>query len=189
MTLFEYLAAAISIVYGLAAARLMDALPHILARDRRYWIHAAIACVCLGTIGSSWWVMWSLHTVQEWTSLGFFLVLGSSGLHYSIASLLSSSAAATVESWRDHYWEIRVRLYSLGLVWLASISAQSSVLLDVSWWHPSRLVALVGMAIFAAGAGSANPRVHAVIAISMGVNFVIMVVSVFASEAPLALGG
>ena len=35
--------------------------------------------------------MWSLHTVSEWTSLGFFLVLASSGLHYSIASSLQET--------------------------------------------------------------------------------------------------
>jgi hypothetical protein len=189
MTLFEYLAVAVSIVLGLAAARLMDALPHILVRDRRYWIHAAIACVCLGNIGNSWWVMWSLRTVPEWTSVGFFLVLGASGLHYSIAALLSSSAAESVESWRDYYWEIRVRLYSLGLVWLASIAAQNLILLDVSWRHPSWLVALLGMGLMAVGAASARPRVHAFIAISMSVSLVIMVLSVFATESPLVPGG
>ena len=128
---------AVSIVLGLAAARLMAALPHILAQDKRYWIHAAIACVCLGTIGSSWWIMWSFHTVPKWTSIGLFLVLGSSGLHYSIAALLSSSEASAVESWGDHYWEIRVRLYSLALVWMALTAAQSRILLDVSWRNPS----------------------------------------------------
>jgi hypothetical protein len=189
MTLFEYLAVAVSIVLGLAATRLMDALPHVFAKGRRYWIHATITCACLGNIGNAWWIMWSYQTVTEWTSARFFLVLGISGLHYSIAALLAPSAAASVASWRKYYWEIRVRLYSLTLVWMALIAVQSWILLDISWWHPTRLVELVVMSLGAAGVASTNPRIHVLIAMSMAAGLVILVVTLFASAAPLAKGG
>ena len=54
MTLFEYLTVAVSIVLGLAAARLLDALPHILAKGRRYWVHATFAGLCLFNLGNAW---------------------------------------------------------------------------------------------------------------------------------------
>lgn len=188
MTLFEYLSVAVSIVLGLAAARLLDALPHVLAKDRRYWVHATITCVCLANLGNSWWALWSLHAVSEWTSTWFFLVLGISGLHYTIAALLSSSAASNVGSWWEHYWEIRTRLYSLAIFWMALISLQNWILFDVSWRHPTRLVELGGIVLYVAGAVSANPRVHAVIAISMAMALAVIIFGIYASPAPLAPG-
>jgi len=167
MTLFEYLTVAVSIVVGLAAARLMDALPHVLVKGRRYWVHATITLLCLASLGNSWWVFWSFHVVSEWTSAEFFLVLLIFGLHYSIAGLLASSAASSVESWREYFSEIRVRLFSLGLAWIVLISLQNWILLDVPWWHSTRLVELAGICTMSVGAVSASPRVHAAIAILM----------------------
>lgn len=166
----------------------LDALPHILASDRRYWIHATVAVVCLANLGNSWWVFWSLNALPEWTSSRFFLVLAISGLHYSIAALLSSPAPASVGSWRQHYWDIRVRLYSLALLWMALIALQNWALLDIPWLHPTRLVEVAGLGLFAAGVASADPRIHAGIAISLAVSLVIIAVGLYASAAPLALG-
>jgi hypothetical protein len=184
MTLFEYLAVAVSIVLGLAAARLLDALPHILARGRRYWVHAIFTGLCLANLGNAWWVFWSFHSVAEWTSAEFFLVLLISGLHYSIAALLASSAAADVQSWQEYFSEIRVRFFSLGLFWMVLVSFQNWIILDLSWRHPTRFIELLASALMALGIVSASPRVHALIAILMAAS-VVVVAGLFLRSAPL----
>ena len=40
MTQFEYVSVAVALVYSFAVARIVSALPAILAPDRRYWVHA-----------------------------------------------------------------------------------------------------------------------------------------------------
>ena len=51
MTHFEYIAVAISIVLSFAVLRLLDALPHVAAREKRYSIQALWVAMLL-----FWWL-------------------------------------------------------------------------------------------------------------------------------------
>lgn len=137
-------------------------------------MHATITAICLWNLGNYWWAFWSYHDVAEWTSVRFFLVLLIVGLHYSIATLLVSSTAASVRSWREHYYEIRVRLFSVALLWMLLLSVQGWLLLDLPWWSPARLIELVGLVTFALGVSSANPRLHTAIAAVMAASAVVL---------------
>jgi hypothetical protein len=46
MTQFEFMSAAVSIVLALSAARLLTALPHVMAPGRFYWVHGVVVALC-----------------------------------------------------------------------------------------------------------------------------------------------
>ena len=79
MTLFEYLAIAFSLLYSLAALRLLGGLPAALAPGRRYSLHLGLSVILLLWVAISFWTFWSLRDV-EWTFPGFLIALAVPGL-------------------------------------------------------------------------------------------------------------
>jgi len=163
MTLFEYLAIAFSLVLSSAAMRLIRGFSHALDRDRRYWVHVVFVLNQLAVTLAVFWVFWSMRDVV-WTFPRFVLALAGPGLIYAGTCALVPEDPATVSSWRDHYFSIRVGYFSCILGWAVVVALGASALLNMPWSHPAR--GLQGFAFVAAAAGilSERERVHVVLA-------------------------
>jgi hypothetical protein len=68
MTLFEYIAVAVSIVLSFGAVHLLDGLPQALDRARSLWPQTLLVINLLWLHVHFWWVFWSYHRVETWKS-------------------------------------------------------------------------------------------------------------------------
>jgi hypothetical protein len=164
VTLFEYLAAANTLILSFAVLRLLAGVAHAVRPGRLYWVHlcwlsAAIAFCLIG-----FWTFWSYREF-EWTFPLFIGVLAHPMLVYVFCSLVVPADPPRVESWRDYFFSVRIRLLGTGVLFMGSVLLQNQVLLGIS---PLQLAALgpwTLLAICAIGLTSATPRLHAVLAV------------------------
>jgi hypothetical protein len=171
MTHFEFISVAVSIVLALSAARLLTALPHVLARGRRYWIHALWSLALLFAHMDFWWTIWSYREIDPWTFTGFAVVMLTPALLFLTASSLVSDSPTTIASWRTHFYARHRVFFSLYFATVCSIPLrQLIVLADASAPNVEGLPALLvapmfvgGLAIPALGIITANERAHALI--------------------------
>jgi len=78
MEAFGHLSVLISIILGLAITQLLQGLRGIVlerARIRLYWLPIAWAAIVLLICVQSWWAIYGLRLVREWTFLSFAVVL------------------------------------------------------------------------------------------------------------------
>ncbi len=120
MTQFEFISVAVSIVLALSLARLLTAVPHLLAPRRRYWVHGLWAAVLLPMHLGFWWNMWAYREVDVWTFRGFAAVMLSPVLMFLTVTVLVSDRPDTVESWRERFYSRHRVFFALFLVTLLS---------------------------------------------------------------------
>ena len=120
VTLFEYLAVLISIVLSFGIIRLLDGLPSAFVQGRRYAIHVSWIIVVLWIHVQFWWVFWSYSVDVAWNYPRFLVVLAAPLLLYSVAITLVPRDSSAVQSWREHFYHVRVRLFSLLACWMLS---------------------------------------------------------------------
>jgi hypothetical protein len=168
MTHFEFISVGVSIVLALSAARLLAALPHVLAPGRRYWIHAVWSLALLFAHMDFWWTIWIYREIDPWTFTGFAVVMLTPALLFLTVSSLVSDSPTTIASWRTHFYARRRVFFSLYLATVCSIPLRHLILLgdtstpDVEGL-PALLVALlmlVGPAIPVLGIVTTNERAH-----------------------------
>jgi len=162
MTLFEYLAIAFSLLYSLAALRLVGGLPAALERGRRYPPHFGLCLLLLFAVTISFWAFWSLRDV-DWTFPGFVAALAIPGMLYYCAAVLIPENPADVVSWRNHYYEVHTSVYSGIALWSLAAAVSATVNLTMGFTHPARLVQVTAFSIGLVGALSSSRRVHGVI--------------------------
>jgi hypothetical protein len=185
MTLFEYLAAATTLILSFALAGLTAGLPYSIVKGRRYWVHLVFIGQLLFLIAILFWNFWSLRDA-DWTFPRFVLFLAPAIITQFMAATIIPSSSDEVESWEEFYYSIRKRYFSawigLGLV----LAFNSIVFLDTPLVHPSWGAPLTLIAMGAVGLSSSNPRVHArlaVIAVAVSLLFAFLV---FAAPGSLA---
>lgn len=90
MTQHEYIFIAISIVLGLAIARLLHSVAGLVRVHRRVTYHWATTvwgvCVLLYIL-QLWWVGWELRSVADWSIIDFFVLVIGSIFVYGAAEL------------------------------------------------------------------------------------------------------
>ena len=164
MTLFEYLAIAISLAFSFAAMRLVGGLPYAAQPGRRYWVHLVLVCVSLVAAVNVFWIFWSYRD-SSWTLPRFWLALSVPGLMYYCACTLIPENASAVADWRSHYYSVR-RRYFVGLtVWSVLILSAATIMLEMPWSHPARLGQGGMLLLGFLGSASASERVHSGIAV------------------------
>ena len=188
MTLFEYLAIALSLIFSFSAMRLVGGLPHALDPDRRYWLHVCWVLILLVGIAGQFWIFWSYRDV-EWSYPRFLLTLANPSLLYFNACTLVPEAPASVESWRTYYYSVRRKLFLAITLYSLILAADASVALQIPMIpidHPARATQAILFVTGVVGASSGSPRVHA----SLGAFFVgfvlITMFMVLAGPGPLA---
>lgn len=78
MTPFDYLNVLISIVLGLAIARVLTGLATVISARERidfYWPPIAWAIWVFFISAQHWWAQWGLHGKHQWSFLDFWLLL------------------------------------------------------------------------------------------------------------------
>ena len=78
MNAFDYLYVLVSIVLGLAIARVLSGLAAVItARERVdfYWPPVVWAIWIFFISVQHWWAQWGLHSVREWSFLDFWLLM------------------------------------------------------------------------------------------------------------------
>ena len=171
MTHFEFISVAVSIVLALSAARLLAALPHVLAPGRRYWIHALWSLALLFAHMDFWWTIWIYRETDPWTFTGFAVVMLTPALLFLTVSSLVSDSPNTIASWRAHFYARHRVFFSLYLATVLSVPLRQLIVLgDASVPNveglPALLVALIfaaGLAIPVLGIITTNERAHAFI--------------------------
>lgn len=170
MTQFEFISVAVSIVLALSAARLLTALPHVLAPGRRYWIHALWSLALLFAHMDFWWTIWIYREIDPWTFTGFAVVMLTPALLFLTVSSLVSDDPTAIASWRTHFYARHRVFFSLYFATVCSIPLRQVVLGDASVPHveglpplPVAMMMLVGPAMPVLGIITTNERAHALI--------------------------
>lgn len=164
MSHFEYVSVAIALLSALAIGRLLSGFSPALDRNRRYWLHlgwvVALILVCV----TQWWGLWRMRDVS-WTPLRFLWVLSMPGLLYIQAAVLLSDNPAGVESFRIHYFERRVRFFSVALVSAIVTGLSPWIFGHVPWLSPAPVhsIAVALACIATTGLVVKNSAVHAVL--------------------------
>lgn len=181
MTLFEYLAVAVSIVLSFGAVRLLDGLPYALSREHRYWPHTIWMINLLWLHIQFWWVFWSYSRVTSWSYAQFLLAVAGPGLLYSLANTGLSSSPSAVTSWEAHFYGIRQRFFLLFACLYFVLGLSGWLILEVPFFDPLRIVQASVIVVSLVGARWATPAVHWVLA-------PLFTVYLFAVTAAIALG-
>ena len=177
MTLFEYLTVAFSLLYSLAALRLIGGLSAAVEPSRRYWGHLLLTFALLLMIAGGYWTFWSLREV-EWTYVGFLVALAVVGALYYMAAVLVPESPASVPSWREYYSVVRRRWYTGLSVWAVAIAVNATVNLGFPLAHPVRGVQVVSLSIGVVGALSSSDRVHEFLAVLLAVGMIGMMFTI-----------
>ena len=165
MTLFEYLAAAYVLMLSLALVRGMSGVAHAIHPERRYWLHTTWLVFALSTCLVAFWAFWPYREV-EWTIFRFMNSLAVPAVLYSFVALLVPSDPSTVISWRDHFLEVRRRLFATGVALMAAVITSNQFTLGVPWLHPSQVGNYALLGIYFVAFASARPAVHVLLAIA-----------------------
>jgi hypothetical protein len=180
MTLFEYLAAAYTLLLSFGVARLVFGLPSATLQDRRYWVHLVFVVAFAFWLAALFWSFWSFRDVA-WTFPRFLLALTVPVLALLMASTLIPESPENVESWRDFYYSVRLKYFSAFIVVSFLLAISSTFLIDMPFTHPARLAELSLAAFGVVGVLSSNPRVHGAMAICV-IGFAVFVISVVMFE-------
>lgn len=92
MQAFDYLSVMVSIVLGLGVAQLLTTLGVIIReRDRLkpYWLTVLWIGILILAHIQTWWAMFGMHDVRDWSFLGFFTLLLQPIVLYLQSSLLT----------------------------------------------------------------------------------------------------
>ncbi len=185
MTLFEYLAIAYSLVISFSVIRAASVLPHVLASERQYWVHTVWVLANLAVSLLIFWNFWSYREVV-WTLGRFALILALPTSVFIAASILAPDEPAQVQSWREYFYSVRVRLFVSGILFSIVAVLVSTVVLEMPVLHPFRLFQLAFFGIIVTGAISDRPRVHASLATLLMLSFSFAVLRLFVEPGSLA---
>lgn len=170
MSQFEFISVAASIVLALSAARLLNALTHLLAPGRRYWVHALWAASLLAIHLGFWWAIWIYREVDPWTFRGFASVMLTPALLYLTVSTLVSDSPAAIESWRTHFYARHRIFFSLYAATLLSIPFRQFAVLGDAFAPlisglPPTASPLLFLAVPMVGIVATNERIHALLVV------------------------
>jgi len=172
VTLHEYLAIAYSLVFSLAAVRLVSGLPYAVERDSRYLVHLAYVVAALFAIAADFWAQWEARDTV-WTFPRFLLQLTGPGALYFLACTLIPDSPATVESWQDHFFASRKKIFGTLCVWALVLTVNATVFTDLPLLHPFRALHLGIFALGIAGLATDRPRAHLMILIFGAITLVV----------------
>ncbi len=169
MTQFEFISVAVSIVLALSLARLLSAVPHLLAPGRRYWVPCLWAASLLPIHLGFWWAMWAYREVAAWTFRGFAAAMLTPILLYLTVTILVSDSPGTVESWRERFYARHRVFFPLFIVMLLSAPLRQFAVLGSPQISPEfglpgffgPLLLLVG----AIGSFTDKERIHQVLVV------------------------
>ena len=185
MTLFEYLAAGYVLILSFAVVRGFAGVPYALRSTSRYWIHLVYLLIALSNCLMAFWAFWFYRDV-EWTFVGFIVTLAFPVLLYTHVSLLVPLDPSTVSSWRDHFFDVRVPLFTAGGASGVAWAISNQVVLGIPSLHFLEWPVYAAIAIYAIGLTSARPNLHAALALAFPCVVAVVPFVILAQGDPLA---
>ena len=91
MDAFSYLSVLLSIILGLGLTQLLTAAGRLIRhrdRVRADWVPLLWATVLLVVYVQSWWAMFGMRSVRDWTFVSFLVVLAQTTTLYMMAALI-----------------------------------------------------------------------------------------------------
>jgi len=174
MSTFEYLAIAFSLILSFAGMRIVEGLAAAAEPGRRYWVHLSLTSLHLVAILGMFWSFLAFRDVT-WTFPSFVLVLLGPSLYYFLACTLMPRNPSQIASWRDHFFSIRRRFWIAILIYGLTVQTVASLVLDWSWFDPSRAPSGAAIALSTAGIVFPSERAQAILAVACWVLFVLAV--------------
>jgi hypothetical protein len=165
LTLFEYLAAAYVLMLSFAVLRAISGVPYAVRSPHRYWVHISWLATALSLCFVCFWAFWPYRGV-EWTLFTFGNALAIPALVYAHNSLVVPPDPSLVESWRDHFFNVRAPLFATGAILMATVTISNQSALGVAPLHPSQLGNYAVIALYLVGFVSKKPGVHAGLAVA-----------------------
>jgi hypothetical protein len=166
LTLFEYLAAANTLIISFAVLRLAAGIPFVLRSETRYWVHLAWVSVAISFCLIGFWTFWAFREL-EWTFPLFIGVLSQTTITYVFCTLVIPTAPESVASWRDYFFVVRVPLLVTGIVMMASVLIGNWVIHGISMFQTSAMGPWYLLTLCSIGTYSAKPGVHTVLALGL----------------------
>ena len=159
MSQFEYLAIAFSLLYSLAALRIIGGWSKASRSETRSPRLLGLCLVHLFVVAVSFWVFFSLQEA-DWTFIGFLVALLIPGTLYFCATVLIPDEPDEVGSWEQHYLDGRNAYFVGTAVWGLSAAASATINLGMGVVHPARVIHLTALLIGIVGGVSRSDRVH-----------------------------
>ena len=126
MDQFSYLSVLLSIIVGLAITQILKGYRGIVlsrARVQMYWPTMLWSGSLLLMNVQSWWAMFGLRDVKDWTFATFAVVLAQTIVQYMLAGVLFPDFFGERIDLREHYWSHTRWFFGLTiLVLLVSLS-------------------------------------------------------------------
>ena len=146
-----------------AMARLVSALPQILDKPRRYWVHSTWAAATVANVIFSWWSIFRYREVA-WTMFRFLLFVAPAVGILFIAAALAPDEPSEISSSREHYYRIHRQLVGATLFFWVAVAVANAMLLEP--FSPVEIVATVSVVVILAPAlVTKNARVQGGVAI------------------------
>jgi hypothetical protein len=104
---FSYLSVLLSLILGLAITQILKGFRGIVlarARVRIYWPTLAWALLLLVVDVQSWWAMFGLRHISDWTFAGFAIVLAQTIVLYLLAAIVFPDFFGEEVDLHEHYY-------------------------------------------------------------------------------------
>lgn len=184
MDAFSYLSALLSIVLGLAITQVLQGFRGLVltrAKLQVYWPCVVWAVLLLVIDVQSWWAMFGLRGVGNWSFLAFAVVLMQTVLLYMLAALVFPDIdKERTTDLRAHYYD-HARWFFLLAVGAGVDSIVKDLVINGTW--PSALnlgSQLVFMATCALAACTRNENYHRFLAVFTAFAFCAYTAALFA---------
>ena len=115
MTHFEYISVAVALILSLVVSRLLVGVSAATQPDRAYWVHLCWIGQSLLNAVVFWWAFWNTQ-FGEWTAVRFAWALLIPSLMYVKAQTLVGPTPDSIASFRDYFFQNRVRFFSISLL-------------------------------------------------------------------------
>jgi uncharacterized membrane protein len=164
MSHFEYVAVAFSLVFALILARLLESLPSVFAKERRYWVHSLWVVHLIFSVLGVWWALWAFRDAK-WTPILFLEVMFFPMILYMRTVFLLQDRNHSRGSWESLFYKNRNRFFAS-----SALAPVAALLFDLSISEStdgSRWLRVAGfgfvLSLNILGLISSDPRVHAAI--------------------------
>lgn len=173
MTLFEYLAAAHTLILTFALTRALSGVAIAIKPQGRSLMHLSWLGFIVSNCLFSFWAMWGYIEV-EWTLVRFIGLLTVPALMYIFSSIIIPQDPSVVESWRDYLFETRIPLFATGALTFAAIVFSNQFIQGASPTHSLEIILYATIGVFLVGVFSSSARVHVVLAFWPPLFFVLL---------------
>lgn len=130
MDQFSYLSVLLSIIVGLAITQILKGYRGImLSRSivQMYWPTLLWSASLLLMNVQSWWAMFGLREVEDWTFAGFSVVLAQTIVQYLLAAIVFPDFFGERVDLREHYWNHTRAFFGLTILVLVVSLAKDIV--------------------------------------------------------------